>query len=185
MSRTYPTTIPSISFGKTSERKPEDSLFTLLEQKRPRGNYFLAGVAVQGILLTFAIVLPLYLTGSLNIQRYLVTPLVAPPVPRDSVELPEYKPEPLRIKPAPTLAPVEPIVTRTEVETPKEIKLPEVRFDPKPMAIEPAAPKLEVLAPPAPAPVPAPIVKTDVFSDPALQDHYRRGSTKGFVDRVW
>ena len=105
MSRTYPTTIPTISFVKSSERKPEGSLFTLLEHKRSRGNYFMAGVAVHGILLTFAIVLPLYMTGSLNVQRYLVTPLIAPPVQRDSVELPEYKREPLRIKPAPTLAP--------------------------------------------------------------------------------
>src|SRR6476620_6279929 len=134
MSRTYPTTIPSISFGKTSERKPEDSLFTLLEQKRPRGNYFLAGVGVQGILLTFAIVLPLYMTGSLNVQRYLVTPLIAPPVPHENiVELP--KPEPLRIKPAPIKTPVEPVVMRSEVEPPKEIKVAEVRLDPKPVPI--------------------------------------------------
>jgi TonB family protein len=96
-----------------------------------------------------------------------VTPLVAPPVHHDIVELPEHKPEPLRIKPAPTVTPVEPVVMRTEVEKPKEIKLPEVRFEPKPVPIDPAAPKLEVLAPPAPAPAPAAIVKTDVFADPA------------------
>jgi TonB family protein len=167
MSRTYPTTIPTISFLKSSERKPEGSLFTLLEHKRSRGNYFMAGVAVHGILLTFAIVLPLYMTGSLNVQRYLVTPLIAPPVPHEVVEL--TNPEPLRIKPAPIKTPVEPVVLRTEVTAPKEIKLPEVRLDPKPVPIEPAAPKFEVLAPPAPAPasVPAPVVKTDVFSDPA------------------
>ena len=167
MSRTYPTTIPTISYVKTSERKPEGSLFTLLEDKRSRGNYFIAGVAVHGILLTLAIVLPLYMTGSLNVQRYLVTPLIAPPVPHEVVELP--KPEPLRIKPAPIKTPVEPVVMRTEVAAPKEIKLPEVRLDPKPVPMEPAAPKFEVLAPPAPAPVPAPVVKTDVFSDPAAR----------------
>ena len=163
MSRTYPSTIPTISFVKSSARKPEDSLFTLLEHKRSRGNYFLAGVGVQGILLTAAIVVPLYMTGSLNVQRYLVTPLIAPPVTHDIVELP--KPEPLRIQPAPITSPAEPVVMRTEVAAPKEIKLPEVRLDPKPIPIEPAAPKFEV-APPAPAPVPAPAVKTDVFSDP-------------------
>ena len=168
MSRTYPSTIPRISFAKTSDRKADDCLFTLLEDKRSRGNYFLASVTVHAILLTFAIVLPLYLTGSLNVQRYLVTPLIAPPVHRDIVELTEYKPEPLRIKPAPTVTPAEPIVMPKAAETPKEIKLPEVRFDPKPVPMAPAAPRLEVLAPaaPAPAPVPVPVVKTDVFSDP-------------------
>src|SRR5690348_13284231 len=94
MSRTYSTTIPAISFGKTSERNSRDCLFTLLEHKRSRGNYFLAGIGVQGMLLALAIILPLYLTGSLNVQRYLVTPLVAPPVHHDIVELPEHKPEP-------------------------------------------------------------------------------------------
>ena len=168
MSRTYPSTIPTISFAKKSERKANECLFTLLEHKRSRGNYFLAGVAVHAMLLTFAIVLPLYLTGSLNVRRYLVTPLIAPPVHREVVELTEYKPEPLRIKPARTVTPIEPIVTPKPAEAPKEMKLPEVRFDSKPVPMAPAAPKLEVLAPPAPAaaPVPVPVVKTDVFSDP-------------------
>src|SRR5262245_9162314 len=166
MWRTYPTAMRSISCVKDSRRKPEEALFTLLEHRRPRGNCFLAGVAVNGILLAFAIVLPLYLTGSLNVQRFLVTPLIAP-VPRDVVELPEPKREPLRIKPAPIVTPVEPLVLRKEVEAPKEVKLPEVRFDPKPAPIVPASPKLELVAPPAPAPAPAPVVKTDVFSDPA------------------
>src|SRR5262245_19787535 len=167
MSRRGPTTIPTISFVKTSQRTSEDPVFRLLEDKRSRGNYFLADIGVQGILLTLAIVLPLYMTGSLNVQRYLVTPLIAPPVPHEIVEMPDYKPEPLRIKPVPTAAPVEPVAGGTEVEKPKKIRVPEVRFDPKPVPIQPAAPKFEVLAPPAPAPAPAPVVKTDVFSESA------------------
>ena len=168
-------------------RQAETSLFDPLEPREPRGYFFLASVGVHAALLIALLVVPLFLIEPVRPQRYDLT-LLVPPAPRQVMEMPRLK-VPEAVQPRPVIAPTQPkpsvfpVEPRVEV---KEVKLPELKFDPKPVPeIQPPPERLPAAAS-LPKPV-QPVVRTDVFSNspetrPVPEPPARPVLTAGFGD---
>jgi TonB family protein len=137
------------------QQRPQ-ALFVPLEPKKPRGWVFIASVGIHAVMLAALIIVPLFLIEPVRPREYDVT-LLLPPAPRQVLEMPQLQVPPA-VKSKPVSDPLRPKPTVPPVQPPKEIKIPDLKVDPKPI---PAGLRAEAVLPKPPA------VRTEVFSEPA------------------
>jgi TonB family protein len=138
-----------------SVRPTSRDLFVPPEPKKSRGWVFLASVGIHAVMLAALLIVPLFLIAPVRPREYDVT-LLLPPAPRQVIEMPQLQAPPA-VKPKPVNAPPRPNAPVRPVQ-PKEIKIPELKVDPKPI---PEGLRAEAVLPKPP------VVRTEVFSQPA------------------
>ena len=179
MARNYTTTLSRVwEIQRLSTFQQTASLFAPIEPKKSRGRFFVASVIVHVVLLAALVVAPLFLIDPVRPRRYDVTTLIAPASTREVLEAPRLR-VPKIAKPKPIIAPppAKPFLASAK---PDEVKLPEVRIDPKPAPVIADAAE-------APAPKPEqPAVRTEVFPNletrQSAELQARRIQTGGFGD---
>src|SRR5262245_48960039 len=141
---------------------PRDGdLFRSLEFKDSRQRSVVMSVVVHGVILSVLLIIPLLFTEA--IKLHFDTVLIAPPPPHKQIlEVTHYKaPPPPKVQHKPEKPLVPPPVKPVVVEPPKpkpeppkivETKKPEVIEREKPTPIMRNTPKLDTVAPEAPAP---------------------------------
>jgi TonB family protein len=169
-------------------------MFTSLELREPRKNAFWTSVGVHAVLLTVLLLVPLVFTDTLKLRPYDLVVIVAPPQPKDVLEVTPYRlpPIPKIERPAERIVappPLRPAVTSEALRKPPELevakleKVEPVVVPPKPKVVEPLTGPENALKPPAPKPE----VKTGLFSagssaKPTTDLPARQVQTGGFGD---